>query len=120
MAKKGPESIVSLELISFLNSAASKNKAPIWRRVALELGKSRRNRSSVNLFKLEKYAKNAKSVIVLGSLLSVGTINSKFTVSAFKASKQAKEKIRKAGGEVISLKAMVEMNPEGTGILLLK
>lgn len=112
--------INTINLINELKKVASENKAPIWKCVAELMGKPMARWAEVNVDKLEKYAKDKATVIVPGKLLGNGEIKKSVTVTAFKFSMAAKRKIIDAGGHIISIPELIEKNPKGSGIILMK
>ncbi len=103
------------KLISELN----KQEKPIWKRVALDLKKSRRNRREVNVSTINRNSKNNETIIIPGKVLGDGAIDKKLTVAAFQFSELAKSKIEKAGGSAISIKELLEKEPKAKGVKLL-
>ncbi len=97
-----------------------KTKKPLWRRVAYELSRPRRQRVEVNLSKIEQYAADDSTVIVPGKVLGAGMLSKKLTVAAFSFSSSAKQLIDKAGGKAVSIDGLHKSNPEGRGVTILK
>jgi len=108
-----------LKLIQELKTQASKAKVGIWKRVASDLEKPTRSRRIVNLYKLNKYTKPEETVIVPGKVLSVGDIDHKINIAAYSFSNQAKEKILKAKGSVLTIYELMKSNPEGKNIRIM-
>lgn len=108
---RGPENPETKKLVAVLEKAARKHGAGVWASVAKFLLKpSRKRKEGVNLYKLEKVAKEGDVIVIPGVLLGVGEVKKKITVAAFKASKGAREKL---GASLVSIAQMVEKNPEG-------
>lgn len=97
-----------------------KKKAKIWARVAELLSLPKRRRISVNLSKLEQYAKEGEVIIVPGKILNAGVLKKKITVSAFAFSKSARDAIQNAGARIIEIGKLVEENPNGRGVRILR
>ena len=89
--KKGSTNINLRKLISSL----SKSKKPIWKRIANDLEKSRRNRRVVNLSRINRYSNEGEVVIVPGKVLGDGLIENKLEIAALQFSDAAKLKIEK-------------------------
>jgi len=106
-------------LISRLRKRSRETKTPLYRRLAEDLGRSRRSRRTVNISKIARHSSDGSTIAVPGKILSAGSLDHKVTVAAFKFSDKAKEKIEKAGGRCISLDTLLQENPQGTKILLL-
>lgn len=119
MRKTGPTNIVLKKLIRFLKRKARENNATIWRAIAEELEKPRRKRRVVNVSRINRYTSEGEVVVVPGKVLGTGTIDHKVVVAAPFFSKKAVEKIRKAGGEVMSIFDLVESNPKGCGVRII-
>ncbi len=94
-----------------------KAKKPIWKRIAQELKASTRRRASVNVTKIEKNTKENDTVVIPGKVLGDGELTHKVTVAALGFSKSAAEKLK---DNAISIKTLVEKNPKGTGVKILK
>lgn len=110
----------TLWLINELRKAGSLNRAPIWSRIAEIMEKPRRNWAEVNVGKLCEYARDGTTVFVPGRVLGDGELKAKLTVAAFGMTLPAKKKIINAGGTVVTIPELLEMNPKGTGIILMK
>ena len=70
------------------------------------LSKPRRSKRAVNVGRLNKMANSNEVFAVPGRVLSVGELTKAVNVYACHFSKQAKEKISKAGGKFSSLDAL--------------
>lgn len=106
-------------LVSLIESLM-KTKKPVWRRVAKELSRPRRQRVQVNLSKLEQYAAQDSTVLVPGKVLGTGSLSKKMTVAAFAFSDSAKRLISQAGGKAVSIDSLHKSNPDGKGVTLFK
>ena len=95
-------------------------KRPVWRRVAEELLKPRRKKTEVNLSKLETVAPEGSTVLVPGKVLGSGEVTKKINVAAFAFSRSAKEIIEASGGKAMTISELLDSNPEGKGIVLIK
>ena len=114
--KRGPENPLTRETIIFLEKTASKNKAPVWKKVATRLAAARRKRPEVNLYDLEKHCSDNEAVVVPGKVLGIGNVSKKVVVAAQSFSGSAKKKIVEAGGKALSIKKMAEENPKGSKV----
>jgi large subunit ribosomal protein L18e len=106
-------------LIQDLKKRSWDNEAPIWRDIAKRLEKPTKARVVVNLSRIDRYANEGDTVIVPGKLLAAGAITKKVRVAAYNFSAAAVEKVVQAGGECVSIEALAESNPAGTGIKIL-
>ncbi|MBN2014907.1 MAG: 50S ribosomal protein L18e [Candidatus Altiarchaeota archaeon] len=108
-----------VDLMDRLREAARVNDAGIWKALAEELSRSRKDRHAVNLWKVNKYTKKGDTVLVPGKLLGDGVLDHRVDVAAFKVSESAKDKVEAAGGKVISIHELVEKNPKGSNIVMI-
>lgn len=109
--KKNPELVETIILAK---------KHPKWLEIASALSGSTRTRVQINLDKIDKNSKTGETIVVPGKVLSMGDITKKVRVIAFSFSGKAKEKLKKAGCEVISIKDEMQKNKEAKGIKILK
>jgi large subunit ribosomal protein L18e len=114
--RTGPTNPYLRELISKLKEKSLELKAPIWRAVAEKLEKPRRKRIEVNLFKIEKNTNANDVVVVPGVVLGNGELSKPVTIAAWRFSTSAQEKIKKAGGRILTIEKLVEENPKGSKI----
>lgn len=119
MAKRtGPTNPVLLGLIAELRKKANEKGINLWRRIADDLERSTRQRRIVNLYKINKYAKDNETIIVPGKVLAVGDIERKLTVAAFAFSGAASEKINRKG-KAISINELLKEDPKGKRIRIM-
>jgi large subunit ribosomal protein L18e len=109
-----------LELMRSLRNASKKNKAPIWLAISHALGKPRRNMAQVNVSRIARFTLEWETVAVPGKVLGSGTVNHKLTVAALSFSASAREKIGIAGGKCLTLPELLEKNPKGTKVKLMR
>ena len=115
MKRTGPTNYQLQELLSKLEVVDSR----FWKRVVKDLKKPSRQRRKVNVYKIDKFAREGEMVIVPGKVLSVGEINKKVDVAAFQFSESAKSKIEQAKGTAITISELFEKNPEGKKVRIL-
>ena len=108
-----------LELIEELQESAVKEGAEIWKTLAGELSRPRKNRREINMWKLSKFTKEGETVIVPGKVLGDGDLEHRIDIAAFKFSEAAKKKIEKSGGKIISIKDLIKKNPKGSNLRLI-
>ena len=106
-------------LIRFLRKKAKENKAKIWETIATFLEKPRRQRVAVNISKINRYTKSGDIVVVPGKVLGAGNLDHKVSVAAFRFSESAKQKIVEAGGKVLTIEELVNMNPKGSYVKII-
>lgn len=99
--------------------ALRKQKAAIWKRIAKDLEKPTRIRRTVNLLRINRHVKAGDIIVVPGKVLSTGNLDKKITIAAWQFSGAAKEKIKAAGGEALTLKQLVAKNPKGTKVKII-
>tara|TARA_Y100000310_G_C20211818_1_gene591684 strand:+ start:228 stop:587 length:360 start_codon:yes stop_codon:yes gene_type:complete len=90
-----------------------------WKRVVKDLKKPTRQRRLVNVYKINKFARDGETVLVPGKVLSVGDISKKVDVAAMNFSMEAKRKIEEANGKAISIKELFTQNPDGKKVRIL-
>ncbi len=108
------------QILASLIESLNKEAKPVWKKVASELSRPRRNRVEVNLSKLEQYADEGTTLVVPGKVLGSGVVSKKVNVAAFAFSGRAKELIGAAGGKAMSIESLHKSNPEGRGVMILK
>jgi len=113
MNKTNPELI---RLIRLLKKKSREENVNIWRDIAERLERPLRVWPEVNVGKIERYANDSETIIVPGKVLGAGNISKKVTVSAFKFSSEAREKIENAGGRVLTIEELMAINPKGTNV----
>ncbi len=106
------------ELVRLLKKTAIEHNAPVWKKIARELEKPTRLRREVNIFKIDKYAREGEIIVVPGKVLGVGELSKKVTVAAFRFSENAKKKIL-SNGEIISISDLIKKNPKGKNIRII-
>jgi large subunit ribosomal protein L18e len=109
-----------LELIEQLKSHSYENKAPIWKDTANRLSKPRRNWAEVNLSRISRHAKEGEIILVPGKLLGSGNIDKSVTVASFHASEAARRKIKASGGSVLTIEELMNKNPRGSGVRIMR
>lgn len=106
-------------LLYTLRRAHKKSKASLWKDVMERLMKPRSKRPSVNVAKIARLTKEGDKVVVPGKVLGDGEIAHKAIVGAYDYSSKASEKIRRAGGEALSLTEFVRRYGEGHEVHLI-
>ena len=109
---KGPTNPLLKALIEELN----KQNALIWKRIAYELGRPKRKKRQVNLSELQRNTKSGETVLLLGKLLSSGTLKNKLIIATWNASTKAAAAVKAAGGTIIPIQELIKKNPKGTGV----
>ena len=109
-----------IKLIRFLKKQSNENEAKIWRDVATHLAKNRQRRATVNLSRINRHTKKSDMVVVPGKILGAGTIEHAVTVAALNASKRAKEKLTTVKAKFLSIPELVEKNPKGSKVKIIR
>ena len=86
-------------------------------KLANKLSGPTRQQARINIGELDKIHEN--NILVPGKILGEGDINRKITISALGFSKQAKEKLKKAGCEIKTIRQEIESNPTLKGVKIL-
>lgn len=115
--KRGPESSGVLEVVELLKK---KKEGRIWKRVLSIIISPRRNRPSVNISRIDLLAKENETIVVPGKVLGAGRMTKPVTVSALLFSDSARKGIENAGGKCLSIKELVEGNPKGSGVRVIR
>ncbi|MCK4933174.1 50S ribosomal protein L18e [Candidatus Bathyarchaeota archaeon] len=108
-----------LNIISFLKKASKENDVRIWKSMADTLSKTRSNRVSVNLSRINRHTEKREVVAVPGKVLGAGTLSHIVTVAAFAFSATALTKIKVAKGKCLTLTELVKKNPKGSKVKIL-
>ncbi len=66
-----------------------------------------------------KHTRDGETALIPGKVLSLGKMDKKLTVAAFKFSESALEKIN-ANGKAISIEELLKNNPDGKKVRILK
>ena len=119
MAKNMKTNVGLVTLIGDLKAQTRSNGAPLWRDVALRLEKSRSNWSQPNLSRLSRHAADEDMVLVPGKLLGSGDVSGQPNVAAYSVSTGARSKIEEAGGRVLTIRELMDENPNGKGVRIL-
>ncbi len=116
MKPTGPSNYQLQELLREIEPKARVSR--FWRRIAEDVRRSTRQRRAVNVYTIERYARDGETVVVPGKVLSVGELQKKVTVAAMGFSADARRKIE-AVGSAISIRELLEKNPEGKKVRIL-
>jgi large subunit ribosomal protein L18e len=117
MRRTGPTNYQLKVLIEELEPKAQQSR--FWKRIVKDLKKPSRQRRIVNLYKINKYAREGETIIVPGKVLSVGEIDKKIDVAAINFSLDAKNKIESAKGKVMTIRELLQNNPEGKKVRIM-
>jgi large subunit ribosomal protein L18e len=109
-----------VQLIRFLKKQAREKQADIWLDVAEHLAKPKAQRVAVNLSRINRHTQKRDMIVVPGKVLGTGTLNHPITVAAFGASKKAKEKLAAVKAKYVSIPELVEKNPKGANVKIIR
>ncbi len=109
-----------IKLIRFLKKQGREKDAGIWYDVAEYLSKPSRQHITVNLSKINRYTEKGNTVVVPGKILASGTLSHAVTVAAFGASERAQEKMKTARTKYLSITDLVEKNPTGSDVKIIR
>ena len=109
-----------VQVIRLLKRVSRENQAPIWHDLADCLSKTRSQRVAVNLSKINRNSKRADTIVVPGKVLGSGSINHAVTVASFGVSEKAKAKLAAAKGKFVSIPELLEKNPKGSDVKIIR
>lgn len=108
-----------ISMVKDLRQASSKNKAPIWSKLAQMAQKPNIARRVVNIAKLNNVTSDNDVIVVPGKVLGTGNISHKITLCSFSISTTAAKKIIDAGGKIINHSEMISKFPTGKGVKII-
>lgn len=106
--------------IDTLLQISRENNSSIWRTIADKMSSSRSRYADVNLSKIDKVAKEGKTLVIPGAVLGSGHLNKNVTIGALKFSKKAAEKAKTSGSTLKSLVELAKDNPKGTNVRIMR
>jgi large subunit ribosomal protein L18e len=108
------------KLISDLKAKSREQNVGIWRDIAERFEKPTKHFAEINLSKINRYSKDNETIIVPGKVLGSGNIDHPVTVAAFNFSMTAEQLIMSAQGKCMSIEQLMQTNPSGKGVRILK
>lgn len=117
--RTGPTNPILKKLIEDLKKKSYQIGSPFLKEISEKLNKPRRQRIEVNLAHIERNTKEGDIVIVPGIVLGYGELSKPITISAWRFSKPAIEKIKKSKGQAITIQELVRRNPRGTNVKII-
>lgn len=106
-------------IITALKRLAIEQQRPLWKRVATDLEKPTRQRRIVNLWKLEKEAKEGDVIIIPGKVLGDGVLTKRLTIAAAQYSAEAKRKLAAGGSSVLTIEELLRKHADGKNIRII-
>ncbi len=107
-------------LIRNLKGISEDKKAPIWKKLAKELSRTNRNRTVVNLSRLNRVTSSGDVLLIPGKVLGAGSLNHNVIIAAESFSDTAREKIIDAGGTCLTIEDLIKKHPKGSHVRLIK
>lgn len=94
----------------------------IWKTLGQELNTTNRNRTEVNLYKINKETKEGEIALIPGKVLSQGKIDpdKKIKIASFKYSNKSLQKIEESNAEAYTIEEIKEENPEKEKMKIIK
>lgn len=117
--RTGPTNPLLKSLIKELKEKSHQMGSPFLKDISEKLNKPRRQRIEVNLVHIDRHTEKNDTVIVPGVVLGYGELSKPLTISAWKFSKSAMEKILNSKGKVLSIEQLVKDNPRGTNVKIM-
>lgn len=95
-------------------------KQNAWHSIAQAVSNSTKHYSSVNLKEIDRQTKMGDIVIIIGKVLSSGSITKKIRICALGISESAKKKLADSKSEFASIADEIKKNPKAQGIKLIR
>lgn len=106
--KTGAEKANIREWLSAMDEASKGSRYQgLSRKLSKALSVPSRSRKAVSLFKINSNTEEGDNVIVPRKVLSTGALDHKVTIAALEYSGNAKEALKRAGCNVVSVKEML-------------
>jgi large subunit ribosomal protein L18e len=109
-----------IRLIDELKAASRMNGVGLWRDIARRLEKPSRNYAVVNLSKINRHTGIGDVILIPGKVLASGELDHSVTVAALGFSNRAASKILAAGGKCLEIERLVQEQPKGTRVKILR
>ncbi len=109
-----------IQLTRLLKKESREKNANIWRDVADYLSKPRSLRVAVNLSRINRNTEESDVIVVPGKILGAGSIDHAVTIAAFSVSGTALEKLKNAKATYLSIPELLEKNPDGSNIKIIR
>lgn len=109
-----------LNLIATLKEASREHRVNLWREIASRLEAPAKGYAEVNLSKINRYAGDGETILVPGKVLGTGLLEQPVKVAALNFSRSAASKIQDAKGSCMTIEELLEDNPKGSHIRILR
>ena len=110
---------VLISLIHELKKQSSEKDVQIWKDIAKRLERSSKNWPEVNLDRISRYTNEKETALIPGKVLSDGDLTKKISIAAWSFTQKAQDKIKKAGGNTMTIQELMKNNPDGKNIRIL-
>ncbi|MGQ9780885.1 MAG: 50S ribosomal protein L18e [Nitrososphaeria archaeon] len=107
------------ETLMKLGKISGEGNSVFWRPIMDAISSPSSRRPVVNVGKISRFTKENDVVLVPGKVLGDGLIDHPITVGALAASKSASEKIRAAGGSLLTLIEFAERYRDGSKVVVI-
>jgi len=108
-----------LHTIKLFKEKTQESGMPLWRSLAKKLERSNKRRIHVNISLINRHSEPNDLVVIPGKVLGSGKLDHPVSVSAFRFSKVAKQKIEDSGGRCISFSTLLSENPTVSRVRML-
>ncbi len=109
-----------MELIDALKQTAREQHVAIWKELARRLEAPSKNHAEVNLSRLNRSTSSNDVVVVPGKVLGTGSIDHPISIAALNFSEAARAKILAASGTIATLGEVIETEPRGSNIKIIR
>ncbi len=109
--KTNPEIIEAVRL-------AMKHKP--WAKVLEMMSGPKSNYNSLNLLQIDKNTSTGDTVLIIGKVLSLGSISKKLRICALSISAKAREKLKESKSEFVHISEEIKRNPKFEGVRILR
>ena len=99
---------------------ALKTRSETWIKIAALLSGSTSGYSSINLDTIAKETKAGDTVVIVGKVISKGTLSNKVRIAALSFSESALEKLKESKSETVSILEEIKKNKEAKGIKIIR
>ncbi|MFH0954952.1 MAG: 50S ribosomal protein L18e [Candidatus Micrarchaeota archaeon] len=122
MKRTGPTKEATRMLIRQLEKASVCQKRALWKTIAQQIGKPRRERCAINVQKLEKLSQKfaKKTMVVPGKVLAAGNLTKPISVAALEYSELGRQKIKSMKGNAWTLEELLESKVKPSEIVIVK
>jgi len=108
-----------VSLIDDLKEQSRSTGSALWRDIAGRLESSNKNWAEPNLSHISRHSSDKETVLVPGKVLGSGQIDGSQTIAAYSFSQGARDKIEASGGRSLSIRELMDENPNGKGVRVL-